>query len=857
MPDLGNVWHIPDSPEPRGLAGMRDPVGAIVPGTVLRVVTGNQFQGTGGTPGDQLQDGSLLFFKTAAEPAWHQSPFLFSRTLDNNKYYSAALPTDTFQPGDDVQYYARIPYSDHDTTFVFAQAGASATTADEAVAQARPFTFTVESAGVRGRWGPAFPLPNVGIHASVLPTGKVLMWGRRDRPDDSLDVHECTPFVWNPADCTTVSTPQPQRADGTKVNMFCSSHSFLPDGRLLVAGGHQADNDGLSQACLYDAVANTWTPTTPMTTPAGEEVRRWYPTATTLPDGTVLVLSGSFIDPSRPPGLQVVVADLLQIWAEGTWRTIPKDDGTPLNFIGLPLYPRVHVAPSGQAFMSGTNARTLLLKTSAPGQWTEVAFRIMGNRDYCPAVMYDVGKVIYIGGGNDTDTHAPTAETEIIDLGANQPTWQKTGAMAFPRRQHNAVLLPDGTVLVLGGTRGGGGPNNGFNDLTPGQPVHIAELWNPGNGQWTSLTAESVDRCYHATAVLLPDARVLSAGGGEYRPDGVVTNDPEDSHRDAQIFSPPYLFQDGPRPVITSAPVSVTYGATFDVDTAQPDDIQKVSWIRLPSVTHSFNENQRINFLSFQRAPQKVQVTAPASADVCPPGHYMLFLLSQSGTPSVARIIQIQAPVQPAGFAAAERADVVTAGVPVELPTYLQVSSREAAIRTTAHGTKVVIGITGTCPYGIGSCWGGAYEALGRLEGVDMVSPVPDTEDSTAQLFLADDRLPPLQRWDEQFHRIVNGTYEMRGVEVTVRGSIYQDDGQYFLTGTGRRPPVRLAPLAEKIQWDHLARSLKPPQEQEVRAYDNLIAWHQEAGDAEPVTVTGPLTQTDGEYHLHVRLLEV
>jgi hypothetical protein len=177
MPDLGNVWHIPDSPEPRGLAGMRDPVGAIVPGTALRVVTGNQFQGIGGNPGDQLQDGSLLFFKTAAEPTWHQSPFLFFRTLDNNKYYSATLPTDTFQPGDDVQYYARIPYSDHDTTFVFAQAGASATTADEAVAQARPFTFTVESAGVRGRWEPAFPLPNVGIHGSVLPTGKVLMWG--------------------------------------------------------------------------------------------------------------------------------------------------------------------------------------------------------------------------------------------------------------------------------------------------------------------------------------------------------------------------------------------------------------------------------------------------------------------------------------------------------------------------------------------------------------------------------------------------------------------------------------------------------------------------------------------------------
>ena len=99
--------------------------------------------------------------------------------------------------------------------------------------------------------------------------------------------------------------------------------------------------------------------------------------------------------------------------------------------------------------MSGTNDRTLLLKTSTPGQWTEVAFRIMGNRDYCPGMMYDVSKVIYIGGGNNAGTHAPTAETEIIDLGANQPTWQKTSAMAFPRRRAQRRSAADGTVLVL------------------------------------------------------------------------------------------------------------------------------------------------------------------------------------------------------------------------------------------------------------------------------------------------------------------------------------------------------------------------------------------------------------------------
>ena len=86
-----------------------------------------------------------------------------------------------------------------------------------------------------------------------------------------------------------------------------------------------------------------------------------------------------------------------------------------------------------------------------------------------------------------------------------------------------------------------------------------------------------------------------------------------------------------------------------------------------------------------------------------------------------------------------------------------------------------------------------------------------------------------------------------------MRGSIYQDDGQYFLTGTDRRPPVRLAPLMEKIQWDHLAGSPKPVQEHEVRAYDDLIARYRDA--AGPVTVTGPLTATGGEYRLHVRLL--
>jgi hypothetical protein len=121
-----------------------------------------------------------------------------------------------------------------------------------------------------------------------------------------------------------------------------------------------------------------------------------------------------------------------------------------------------------------------------------------------------------------------------------------------------------------------------------------------------------------------------------------MPNSLKDSHADAQIFSPPYLFQGGPRPDITNAPKTVTYKTTFDVGTSNPDQVGQVTWIRLSSVTHSFNTNQRINFLKFTSNGNKLTVTAPDSAAVCPPGHYMLFVLNKAKVPSVARIINIQ-----------------------------------------------------------------------------------------------------------------------------------------------------------------------------------------------------------------------
>ena len=79
--------------------------------------------------------------------------------------------------------------------------------------------------------------------------------------------------------------------------------------------------------------------------------------------------------------------------------------------------------------------------------------------------------------------------------------------MQFRRRHLNATILPDGQVLVTGGTSGGG-----FNDLA--NAVHAAEVWdpNPAPGHWTTLASNSVDRVYHSVSLLLPDATVLHGG---------------------------------------------------------------------------------------------------------------------------------------------------------------------------------------------------------------------------------------------------------------------------------------------------------------------------------------------------------
>ena len=174
-----------------------------------------------------------------------------------------------------------------------------------------------------------------------------------------------------------------------------------------------------------------------------------------------------------------------------------------------------------------------------------------------------------------------------------------------------------------------------------------------------------------------------------------------------------------------------------------------------------------------------------------------------------------------------------------------------------AKGTVVTVGISGTCPYGLGACWGGAHEALRRLEGVNAVDPLPDVASATATVFLEDGRLPAVDRWDEQFAQMAHGSYQLRGVEVSLKGTVEARDGEHFLRASGERPSVVLAALGplDKIQWQRQAGAPAVSAPDEAAAYHRLAAESAHAG--EPIIVTGPLTWSGGGYRMLVRSFEV
>ena len=477
-----------------------------------------------------------------------------------------------------------------------------------------------------GQWAPPFDIPAIGIHASLLPTGKVLWFYRT-----AEDVERGQATLWDPATGAFKQVPPPL-IDGKPANIFCAGQSLLPDGRLLVMGGQLGDNPdsgaqfkGLDAVFTFNPHNETWTRQPNMS--GG----RWYPTQVLLPDGRTVVMGGydasGVVGAPHNPDIEVFTPSP-DLDGVGTVTVVGKRGGTGNPPTGG-LYPHLFSMPSGRTLVAGprpSDSWFLNPLGSGPLSWSNVADPVnhaFGTGVILPSASAESAtKVALIAGGLEAGTHV-----QVFDETAPGTGWTTAPALNVPRSHHNTVLLPDGSMVTVGGGRG-----NVNNDKSLFLPENLSvELYDPATGTWRQGPSQGEGRAYHSTALLLPDGRVVSAGDDTNGGNSTDT---------AEIYSPPYLFK-GARPAVTGAPARVGYGQDFTA-TFGGSDVASAVLVAPGATTHAVDMSQRYVPLQITgRTDDSVTLAAPAKAELAPPGHYMLFLLNAKGVPSVARYIKL------------------------------------------------------------------------------------------------------------------------------------------------------------------------------------------------------------------------
>jgi hypothetical protein len=527
-------------------------------------------------------------------------------------------------------------------------------------------------------------MPINPVHALLLNTGNVLfVMGSGNCPPNlagcPTSTAGYTATVWTPGATTAQFSTQSLTFDS-----FCNGAVQMADGRVLLDGGtaayasggaaavmaamghghkvpggavtavvegkpgHRVPADatatadqgflGESRASIFDPASSTFTTTASMVH------GRWYPTATILGDGRVAVYGGQDEVTNDNP--------LIEYWT-GTWSapvlpycTISNvtDECTNLHYSdgSLPvpaapaLYPRMILLTDGRVAHVGPEPQTWVFDPSVanPGvNWTYLATTQLNSyRSYGSAVLLPLtpangyaAKIITMGGMNTNAVATDT--TELLDFSQTNPQWVYGPSMSSPRVEMNAVLLPSGKVLAVGGSA---------NDEDGTTASLTADLYDPAANSFTSAGSNAFPRLYHSTALLLPDATVVLSGGnpqqGTYEPH-------------MEIYQPAYLFNaDGSlatRPLLSGVPATIGYGTSFAV-TTDAKDITSVALIRAGAPTHSFDMGQRFVGLSFSASTGSLTVTGPPSGNIAPPGFYLLFLINSKGVPSIAQFVQVK-----------------------------------------------------------------------------------------------------------------------------------------------------------------------------------------------------------------------
>ncbi|MFP4894213.1 RICIN domain-containing protein [Paraburkholderia sp. EG304] len=469
------------------------------------------------------------------------------------------------------------------------------------------------------KWTTPYNLSIVPAAAANLPDGTVVVWSADKKLD--FTAGEVTPgntytAIFNP----TTGTSKQVYVTNTGHDMFCPGIVNLPDGRIYVTGGSSSD-----ETSFYTPSTGKWSSGPLM------KIARAYQGSVTLSNGNVFQVGGSWNGGeggktgetwSPSTGWQVNSAILADYILTNDAAGIFRSDNHAWLF----------AVANGRVFHAGPSVAMHWFDTAGGGNVTPAGNRgsdtdaMNGN-----AVMYDIGKILAVGGATSYEYANATANATLIDISSGTAVTQTLTPMNYRRAFHTSVVLPNGQVVVLGGEAY---PVT-FSDDTA---VLAPELWDPTTKTFSLLPPQAVPRNYHSIGLLLPDGRVLSGGGG-------LCGSCSTNHTNLEILTPPYLLNaDGSaatRPTLTAAPTTAQLGTSIAVTGSS--GITAFALMRMSSSTHAVNNEQRRVPVSFTVGTAgEYLINIPSDPGVVVPGYYMLFGLNAKGVPSVSRTVQIQ-----------------------------------------------------------------------------------------------------------------------------------------------------------------------------------------------------------------------
>ncbi len=466
--------------------------------------------------------------------------------------------------------------------------------------------------------------PLVPVHTVLTPDGRVLTYGS-DADGEATGLFSYD--VWDPAD--GLDGGHVTLHNMTLTDIFCSYTVIDPNtGNILIVGGDVWDGTKVTLTGNNNTVIYR---TSDRLLSRGDNMKlpRWYATVTPLMNGEMYIQGGKG---------GTAFAEMRD--RNGRYRTLT---GVPTaNYVFW--YPRNFLAPDGRIFGFDVDGKMYYVTTTGSGSITPAGeLGSTNSARVSTSAMFRPGKILQVSGKN--------TNALVIDINGQTPVVKTTSKLSAKRAWASSTVLPNGKVLVTGGS----GVANELTNVT-----NKAEIWDPDTGKWTLGTAGSLPRLYHSFALLLPDASVLVGGGG-------ASDDAPIINFRSEIYYPPYLYNASggfaARPTINSAPSTLVPGGNFSIGVGS-SGISRVTLLQTGAPTHGMNVQQRFVELSFTRSGNTLNVHMHDKTTDVPPGYYLLFVLNDAGVPSVGKIVRINiaggggggdstAPSKPSGFTVA------------------------------------------------------------------------------------------------------------------------------------------------------------------------------------------------------------